>query len=31
LALVGRRVQSQNVVLDRHLVEKDSEDTLCFR
>lgn len=28
LTLVGRRVQSQDVVLDRHLVEQNSEDTL---
>ena len=28
LALVGRGVESQNVVLDGHLVEEDSEDTL---
>lgn len=28
LALVGRRVESQDIVLDRHLVEEDGEDTL---
>ena len=28
LTLVGRGVQGQDVVLDRHLVEEDSEDTL---
>ena len=28
LALVGRRVESEDVVLDGHLVEEDGEDTL---
>ena len=28
LALVGRRVQGQDIVLDGHLVEEDGEDTL---